>query len=128
MTINNYKTITITNSLTSNTFSTPIFLQFVPTACIIKYVTHSWTTTTNNTDYIAIISSSLVNNLPIYHLVRTGAIDTEVKQQSLDLKFQLNTGFINSNYDFTITNIAGGEPSNFGTMQLAITIEFIQEI
>jgi hypothetical protein len=126
MTIKNFKTIIIAASTTSTTFTIPIFLQFVPSYFIIRLVSYSITSAEIGSDAILLLKTSLLNNESILSLVRPGVLDSA--SLNLDLKFKMNPNFIGGNYDFTLCNIAGSPPDEFTSMQIALTIEFVEEI
>lgn len=129
MTIKNYKTITIAASTPSNTFSIPIFLQFIPSHFIIKFISHFITSSAAVNDHVLLLKTSLLNNDTILSIARTGGANLiECVEHTADIKFKMNPSTINGNYDFNLCNITGNSPDFFTAMQIALIIEFIEEI
>ncbi len=68
MTMKNYQTITIAANTTTSTFSTPIYLQFVPSHFIIKFISHSIISSANLSDHMLLLKTSLLINDTIFSL------------------------------------------------------------
>ena len=127
MTIINYKTITIAIDSFPTTFSIPTFLQFVPTHFIVRACCYNIQSAANSTDRIIFLKTSLLNNEPIFVFVRDN-LTSSTMSYLLELKFKINPSVIGGNYDFTLCNIAGGEPDQLVSIKFALTIEFVEEI
>ena len=133
MTIKNFKTIIISKFTQAvyhgdpgTTFSIPIFLQFVPTYFILRLASYSIISNLQGNTTILLLKTSLLNNEAIFSLTRTGLLDSGNIQ--LDTKFKMNPSVISGNYDFTLCDIFGSSVDNFGSMQIALTMEFVEEI
>ena len=135
MTIKNFKTIIITADTgvdgyvgPSNTFSVPIFLQFVPTHFIAREICYSIISSAAPVSMILLLKTSLLNNESIFALTRVASGAITRTDLSLDLKYKMNPSTIKGNYDFTVVDINGLLPDVFTSIQIALTIEFIEEI
>jgi len=133
MTIKNFKTIIITADTsilnTGNTFSIPIFLQFVPTHFIVREICYSIISSDVPENTVLLLKTSLLNNESIFAFTRSGTTSTITRTDlSLDLKYKMNPSTIKGNYDFTVVDINGLLPDVFTSIQIALTIEFIEEI
>ena len=133
MTIKNFKTITIAKyskpilHVTNGTiFSVPIFLQFVPTHFILRLASYCITSSQAPSATVLLLKTSLFNNNSILSLTRVGTVDSS--NIHLDTKYKINPSVIGGDYQFTLCDVWGEPPDNFRFMQLALTIEFVEEI
>jgi hypothetical protein len=125
----NYKTITVAATLTStNTFSVPIHLPFVPSHVIIKQISIANNSISDSNDLVLLLRSSLINNHIIYHFARNPS-DLITISHSTSLKFKMNPIQINGSYDFYFTDIAGNIPDQIDdtVIQIALTMCFEEE-
>ncbi len=127
MTIKNYKTITIAANTITSTFSTPIYLLFVPSHFIIKFFCYNMITTVAPTKRVVLLKTSLLNNESILSFTRSSATSSTGNIQ-LKLKYKMNPSAISGNYDFTMCSIDGSEPDMFTSMQFSLIIQFVEEI
>ena len=93
MTIKNSKIVMLTayteyvlHVSEGNTFSIPIFIQFVPTHFIRRLASYSILTSAACTLKIVLLKTSLLNNEPILSLTRIGLVDSGNIQ--LDTKWE----------------------------------------
>ena len=107
-------------------FSVPLFIQFVPTHFILRLASYSILSTEVGISEILLLKSSLFNGNPILSLTRVGIADSG--NIHLETKFKINPSGISGNYNFTLCDIWGLPPDFFRSMQIALTIEFIEEI
>jgi len=138
MAIKNFKTIIITGNTLSfigshpqivNTFSVPIFLQFVPTHFIIREVCYMLTNSAASVKRVVLLKTSLLNNESIFAFTRSGTSGTVTRDDiSVELKYKMNPSTIKGNYDFTVVDLSGAPPDALLNMQIALTIEFVEEI
>jgi len=133
MTIKNSKIVMLTaytqyvlHVSEGNTFSIPIFLQFVPTHFIIRLASYYILSSKAGNSAILLLKTSLYNGNPILSLPRVGIADSG--NIHLDTKFKINPSVIGGNYDFELCDLWGLSPDFFNSMQIALTLEFIEEI
>jgi len=133
MTIKNSKTITITaytqyvlHGPDGTTFDVPIFLQFMPTHFILKQVSYCILSSVAGNSAVLLLKTSLFNNKSILSLLRVGTVDSG--NLHLDTKYKMNPSVIGGDYQFMLRDIWGEPPDNFESMQLALTVEFVEEI